>query len=729
MSPRIEESPLEQARERLAERTLRVVGLFSPTVLFNFHRGVSQLETWGALLVTVGCVALGVFRAPYGVRVAAILIAAFGYPLVLGLPTWGFSPGPMSLLFLGCIYAALLLGRRAGVVALATTAVSLVVFGALFTSGVLDIPSGAHDFRSAENWLRSTLTLAGALVLPLPPVVLFIREVTAAARSRARALDAKIEEESRRADALEEQRSAQQELREAQRERSLGRMAGGLAHEINGVLQEIEGWIEVIESSPTSDTAGRREALEEMRDGIRRAAAVGRRLLYVGGKNLPHQKPVRLDTFLERVEPTLLASVGKRADLRIETTPMLVASVDKSELLHALVNLVVNAKDAMPLPRGKIVVRLRLPTASELAESPNASAVLEVEDDGPGIPPQVLPRVFDPFFTTKGKKGSGLGLATVRRLIEGIAGRVLLDSEVGHGTRVRLLLPRGEPIEVSGEPAVSERPSRISRVASGSGRPELLFVEDQASIRRVFEKLMPSAGIDFLEADSVDSALEILESRRPTLLWSDAIMPGRPVQDLVVRARELGIDIVVASGHVQEETLRRDLLAWGVEFVAKPYSADKLISRVYDAYRANETTPASSEPAPPKDPSRAPGPNPLTVLVADDDRSVRRSLKRGLERLGFVVLEAENGVEAERTFSERSDIDVILLDANMPVRGGVETAHRILEKRADANIVLCTGSGESALPTIPGVRGVVTKPVSLKELSDTLRAVVTRRAG
>jgi len=789
ISPR--ESPLAQARERLAQRTLVLSTLLFPLAVLAVTRSLSVHTLIQAAVLLL---ALGIGWAKFSARVksATVVLGLAISAFCSGLPAWGFAAGPMATATLLCLYSTLLYGRAVGLGVSVAVVLTVLGIGAGHATGHFVVAPEWLEQTVAGNWQRTGVAVASFLILPVLPIVNFLDEISLAARSRAAALDATIAEEARREDAVEEQRAAQVEVREAQRQRTLGRMAGGLAHEINGVLQEIEGWIEVLRREGDQDNDEHDEAVREMRDSVRRAAAVGRRLLYVGGQNLSTSRPTDLAEFLERVQGTLATAAGPHVQVTIAIASCPWVQVDTTELTHVLVNLVVNARDALR-QGGQIRMALE---ATEFGASGKPGVRLRVEDDGPGIAPDVLPHVFEPFFTTKGRRGTGLGLAIVRRLIEGIGGTVAIRSGPT-GTSVDLEMPglaHENAFDVAGRAAPRVSPGPAS-TGDSDVRPQLLFVEDQPSIRQVFSKVVPRFGIEMLCADSADTALEVLDHTRPDLIWSDAIMPGRPVQDLISRAEELGIPIVICSGHVEEELLRRDLRTHYVEFVPKPYTARQLVARVRQAAierstlnrtqkalrsrlgaadRALQATfsplrssrpprflrPSSapphlpvhtpklrSEPAPtgasepPVETTRstlfpdesvsavlrlahARAVRPLTVLLADDDPSVRRALKRGLERLGMVVLEAVNGKAAEVSFLNHFDIDVVVLDANMPEQDGETTARFMLQARPSARVVLYSGYGVSGLSAVPGVSAVLSKPISLPHLAATLRRVV-----
>jgi len=724
------EYALHGARVRLTRRGLSAGALLAIDVVFRLR--TPTLNAFIELAVVLAFILTAVCSVPYRTRRGVLLAGVLGLTYGVFLPAVGVSLPTVALASLTCIHTTLLFGRAAGLGAAVATS---FVLAFLTTLGAPFLP------QAASHSAGLALLLLGSAF----PVVRFVEELTSATQARLLALRDTLAEELRRDEALRTHRLAQEELRGAQRERTLGRLAGGLAHEINSVLQEVQGWIEVLREAESLGRPNLREAVVEMRDAVLRAASVGRRLLYVGGQNLSATRPTNLRGYFEKVRPTITAAAGANVSLIVEVLETGAVEADPSELTHALVNLIMNSRDALK-GDGSITITVRPASESDKKVLENAAAVVSVIDNGPGIPQNIRERIFEPFFTTKGKRGTGLGLATVKRLVEGAGGAVSVHSAKGIGTSVLLYLPRSD------KPAEFEervrRPSLRVRAPVGDTQPIVLFVEDQVSIRNVFERIIPRAGIRLLLAESVDVALEILEGVRPDLIWSDAIMPGRPTQELIDYAQRRGIPIVICSGHVQEELLRRDIRAGDIEFVPKPYAAKDLIERAQRArlgelrapspptleslpvtMRSEAELAASQSPAGPPSPKpefkseRPPRPVRLRILLADDDGNVRRSLKRGLERLDFEVTEASDGVEAEKAFREQGPFDVVVLDANMPGLNGPEAAQAIKELSPNTPTALCTGLGFEPGQKLPAVDEIFLKPIALGELAARLRSI------
>ena len=259
---------------------------------------------------------------------------------------------------------------------------------------------------------------------------------------------------------------------------------------------------------------------------------------------------------------------------------------DPAQLDQVLLNLAVNARDAMPdggtltIATGHAVV-LRPEGEGPGALPPGRYALLEVTDTGCGIPPEVLPRLFEPFFTTRpGQGGTGLGLATVQGIVAQSGGRITVESEPGAGTRFRIHLPRQEA------PAALPPAPAAAAAAIGSAGP-IVLVEDEDTLRRLAERVLARAGHAVLPADGAEGALALLDGApQPAALVSDVAMPG---MDGVALARRLrtrwpGLPVVLLSGYA-EAALGADLAGEGLHFLAKPYAPAELLAALAVALR------------------------------------------------------------------------------------------------------------------------------------------------
>lgn len=376
-----------------------------------------------------------------------------------------------------------------------------------------------------------------------------------------------------------ETRRAEARLAESGRLETVGRLAGGIAHDFNNLLAAILGGVEAIRAA--APPAGLAPDLAQIEDAARRGAALVGQLLAFARQQRLQPRVIALNEAVTAIAPLLrrLLGQGIRLELALEE-PGRRVRVDPTQLDQVILNLAVNARDAMP--RGG---RLRIATGHRLVLRPEGEGaaalppgrwvVLEVGDTGTGIPPEMLPRLFEPFFTTRLEKGgTGLGLATVQGIVAQSGGRISVESRVGEGTTFRIHLPRQEA------PATLPRP--VPAAAPPAPAAPVLLVEDETPLRQLGTRLLERAGHTVLAADSAESALALVEAgAAPAALVSDVAMPGQDGVELArrLRARWPALPVLLLSGYA-ERMLEGDLGAEGFRFLGKPFGAADLLREV-----------------------------------------------------------------------------------------------------------------------------------------------------
>jgi two-component system cell cycle sensor histidine kinase/response regulator CckA len=367
---------------------------------------------------------------------------------------------------------------------------------------------------------------------------------------------------------------------------AIGQLAGGVAHDFNNLLTAIGMRIdELLLRHPLGDPAY--DTLSEVRESVNRAAALVLQLLTFSRKATIRREAVDLGEALMNFE-VLLRQVP-REGVRLETdyapdTP--IVRVDKGQLEMAIMNLVVNARDAVG-ERGVIRLRTRRVSSESAAAlghpapTPGDMALIEVSDDGPGIPGDVIDSIFEPFFTTKSiGEGTGLGLATVYGIVKQSEGWVVAASPPGGGAAFRIFLPAHAPRLKLAPPAPP--PRRAPRDLSGAGR--ILFVEDDDRVRDIAARLLRRQGYEVIEAGDGEEALALARTHAGTidLMVSDVSMPGLDGPSLLKAARPyLGAaPVMFISGYAEADF--SDLLEGetGVSFLPKPLSLPTLAERV-----------------------------------------------------------------------------------------------------------------------------------------------------
>ncbi len=385
---------------------------------------------------------------------------------------------------------------------------------------------------------------------------------------------------------MTERMKLEAQLRHAQKMEAIGQLTGGVAHDFNNILTVITGSADVLLSALEHDPKlhGIAKSIDEAAE---RGAQLTQRMLAFARKQALQSRTLDLNEIVQRMGTMLQRTLGEDIAVNISTTRGLWPAVaDPSQLEDAILNLAVNARDAMP-NGGRIVietanVHLDDAYAAENVEvAPGDYAALVITDSGTGMPKEVIERAFDPFFTTKDVgKGTGLGLSMVYGFVKQSRGHVKIYSEVGHGTSIRIYLPRSMTESDVAADAL-QRPEQKS-----SGGESILVVEDDAAVRRVAVAILENLGYRVLQAGDGKSALEILgRADGIDLLFTDLIMPnGMNGMELLEKARALrpNLRALFTSGY-SEEFLKGRSGDDGVPMVGKPYRRHRLAEAVRDA--------------------------------------------------------------------------------------------------------------------------------------------------
>jgi PAS domain S-box-containing protein len=381
-------------------------------------------------------------------------------------------------------------------------------------------------------------------------------------------------------------RRLEHEFRQAQKMEAVGRLAGGIAHDFNNVLTAIIGYGQILAET----LAGKPEAawVDQIEGAARHAAGLTRQLLAFSRRQLLQPEVLDLSALVDELAPMLQLMIGKNVEL-ITTVEPATGHVlaDPSQLQQVLLNLAGNARDAMP-DGGRVTISvgndsLDAARGAELELPPGSYVSLTFEDDGKGMDDATKARVFEPFFTTKEVgKGTGLGLAMAHGVVTQSGGHIAFDSELGRGTRFRIILPSVGSAPLPGSVKTPE-PVR----AALSGR--VLVVEDEPMIRELARLTLEANGLSVVEAADAESAIEAIE-RSPAfdLVISDVVMPGLGggalAQDL--RARGDGVPIIFMSGYPRDAVVSRGVSDAEYPYLAKPFRPSQLMALVSKTLRA-----------------------------------------------------------------------------------------------------------------------------------------------
>ena len=359
-------------------------------------------------------------------------------------------------------------------------------------------------------------------------------------------------------------------LHQAQRLETVGQLAGGVAHDFNNLLSVIEGYADFV-AAEVADRPAALDGIDEIRRAAERAATLTRQLLTFSRRDLANPERVDLRTAVSDVRDLLARTLGKQVELDIEMSdgPASV-EIDVQQFEQVLLNLAVNARDAMP-DGGRLSIALR--------RRDDGCVEIAVTDTGTGMSEEVCARAFDPFFTTKPPgEGTGLGLATVYGIVAQAGGEVRLESEPDGGTRVTLELPEApsEDDDATSPGAPEARPARGQTI---------LLVEDEESVRAMAARILRRHGYDVVEAAGAQEALATFRSldERPDLVLTDVAMPRMSGVELAARLGKSSPPVVFMSGYTDESVGNPDVLARSAGFLQKPFSAAALLHRVGEA--------------------------------------------------------------------------------------------------------------------------------------------------
>jgi PAS domain S-box-containing protein len=376
-------------------------------------------------------------------------------------------------------------------------------------------------------------------------------------------------------------KNLEEQLRQSHKMEAVGTLAGGIAHDFNNLLTTVLGYSDLVLNTLPADSPHRADIREVAKAG-ERAAALTRQLLAFSRKQFVEPKVLDLNVVVADMETMLRRLIG--ADIQLETLmePSLGrVKADRVQIEQALMNLVVNARDAMPRG-GNLTIETRnveltaLMAHGQFRVEPGRYVLLATSDTGVGIDGDTRARIFEPFFTTKEKgRGTGLGLSTVYGIVQQSGGSLWLDSEPGRGSKFTIYLPRVEDplgvVEARDAPPVG-------------GRETILLVEDEDAVRRLAFSVLSEHGYTVLEAKDGDEAMRLIECGGMVIdmVLTDGVMPGMPVSDLVGKIRSAlpGARILLMSGYTGEAILRRGILESDMPFLEKPFTSGSLLRKV-----------------------------------------------------------------------------------------------------------------------------------------------------
>ncbi|OAE49023.1 response regulator [Agrobacterium tumefaciens] len=533
-----------------------------------------------------------------------------------------------------------------------------------------------------------------------------------------------------------ERETAQIALRQAQKMEALGNLTGGVAHDFNNLLQVVSGNLQLL----AKDIDGNSRAEQRLQNalaGVARGAKLASQLLAFGRRQPLEPKVVNVRKLIQNMDDMLRRALGEEVELETVVSGGLWNTlIDPSQLENAILNLAINSRDAME-GRG----RLTIETGNAVLDDdyalshddvrPGQYVLVAVTDTGSGISPDIIEHVLEPFFSTKTDgKGSGLGLSMVYGFLKQSGGHLKIYSEVGHGTTMKLYMPR----TMQAEDSLSDQKA----IPVTGGTETVLVVEDDDGVRETSVALLTDLGYRVLKAHDAQSAFAIVSSGvQIDLLFTDVVMPG-PMRSTELarkaKAQFPGIAVLFTSGYTENSIVHGGRLDAGVDLLSKPYTREALARKVRHVLNnaqqqrialqrmERQELATASEPVADQEQQRKQlesRPTVSHVLIVEDEPLILISTVDMVEELGHTVHEA-NSAEHALGVLETNRIDTLLTDVGLPGMSGIELARQVRDRWPDVRIVFA--SGDDSAKTASGIADAhqLSKPFTIEGLRKVL---------
>ena len=482
-------------------------------------------------------------------------------------------------------------------------------------------------------------------------------------------------------------RTMEEQLRHSAKMEAIGRLTAGIAHDFNNHLTVVMGNLESAQRQCPVEHSTLPRALENAMRGARRAAALTERLLAFARRKPLEPCVLDVNALVSGMSDLLQRTIGEKNEVRTVLSPGLwYVEADPTELEAAILNLAVNARDAMP-SGGRLTIEtsnVELDSSYAFANidvAPGAYVLISVADTGTGMTREVLKQVFEPFFTTKPDgRGTGLGLSQVYGFVKQSGGDVKLYSEPGLGTTVKIYLARAQEVDASASQQIGEARRATDQIPPGTVGEKILVVEDDEDVRSYTAGSLRELGYAVREAADAASALEILDRESDVrLLFTDLGLPGgRDGRALAEQARQArpSLKVLITTAYAGSALIHDGRLDPGVELLSKPFTFASLATRIRDLLdRDDERLREGAQ-----------------VLVVEDEVLLRMLVVDVLTEANYRVVEAGSFSEARAKFAETgNDLAGAVIDLGLPDRPGDELIGVIRAVRSDLPIILATG--------------------------------------
>lgn len=502
----------------------------------------------------------------------------------------------------------------------------------------------------------------------------------------------------------------EEQVRQAQKMEAIGQLAGGVAHDFNNLLTIINGYTALLLRQSENGHFFHGQ-LREIHKAGQRATLLTQQLLAFSRRQMLQPRLVALNSIVSGMESLLRRLIPENIDVAIRLDPGAGhVQVDPSQIEQAILNLAVNARDAMPQGGQLTIETSRVEMDDEYVQShPDVRrggyALLTVTDTGTGIREEIKGRIFEPFFTTKETgKGTGLGLSMVYGVVKQSGGHIWVYSEQSFGTTVKIYLP------LLPAPAHGTAAERHEGAPPG-GTETVLLLEDDGGVRKYAMDVLERGGYRVIAAGNADQALAAVSAfpGKLDLMITDVVMPGKSGPEVAQQLASLGIlpRVLYMSGYADDAIVRHGILTPSMAFLAKPFSPEALLRKVWEVLHAPHEK--------------------RLVLIVDDEPSIRKLLRDVLSRDGYDVVEASDGMEALKKCLVTPP-DLVITDLCMPEREGLETIQTLRKSFPEIRIVAMSGMTEHAtfLKTarLFGAAASLQKPLDLTEVSRTIRSLL-----
>ncbi|HEY5801526.1 MAG TPA: response regulator, partial [Burkholderiaceae bacterium] len=540
--------------------------------------------------------------------------------------------------------------------------------------------------------------------------------------------------EQRVAHEVHERAKAEEALRQVQKMEAIGQLTGGVAHDFNNVLQIISSNLQLLQTQ-SGDSAVHAKRLHSAIAAVDRGAKLSSHLLAFARRQPLQPAVISLARLLRGMDDLIRRAVGEAVAIELETPDDLWNTlVDPSQLENVILNLAINARDAMN-GAGRVLIRVRNLAPQDQPDAVLAQVhgqpcvLLEVADNGSGMPPEVVEKAFEPFFTTKPEgEGTGLGLSMAYGFVKQSGGHIAIDSEAGRGTTIRVYLPRSLDAE-----------TELAELAHGpvaGGTETILVVEDDAAVRATVVDMLGSLGYRVLKAASADEGLLVLESgAQIDLLFTDVVMPGAlRGPELAERARALipGLSVLFTSGYTQNAMQEGGKLKAGVELLSKPYRMEQLARKIRhmlaNARQRDYARALPRQAAPSKQaiqqyeathPEVEVTGSTLKVLVVEDNLDAQFLVCEMLMALGHEADGAVNAEQAQQALAANS-YNILFTDINLPGMSGVDLAKHAVALQPAIKVIFASGYGADVGRHLEFPSIALPKPYDLMQLQDAL---------